>query len=66
MPWVPATFSGLCRAKTGGLALHFKLESAISSREALAFTYLWNEKTFKIILLCSFEWAYWPDSTGET
>ncbi|WP_437616320.1 hypothetical protein, partial [Erwinia sp. V71] len=25
---VPAAFSGLCRVKTGGLALHFELESA--------------------------------------
>ncbi|WP_437615532.1 hypothetical protein, partial [Erwinia sp. V71] len=24
----PAAFSGLCRVKTGGLALHFELESA--------------------------------------
>ncbi len=28
MPRVPAAFSGLCRVKTGGLALHFELESA--------------------------------------
>uniref|UniRef100_UPI003F614984 hypothetical protein n=1 Tax=Erwinia sp. V71 TaxID=3369424 RepID=UPI003F614984 len=27
---VPAAFSGLCRVKTGGLALHFELESALS------------------------------------
>ena len=28
MPGVPATFSGLCRAKTCGLALHLIVESA--------------------------------------
>lgn len=29
MPGVPATFSGLCRAKTCGLALHLIVESAL-------------------------------------
>ena len=29
MPGVPATFSGLCRAKTCGLALHLIVESAV-------------------------------------
>ncbi len=31
MPRVPATFGGFCRAKTGGLALHFELESAVGA-----------------------------------
>ena len=31
MPGVPATFSGLCRAKTCGLALHLIVESAENS-----------------------------------
>lgn len=29
MSWVQATFSGVCRTKNGGLALHFGVESAL-------------------------------------
>ena len=57
MPGVPATFSGLCRAKTCGLALHLIVESAIEAGFVICHLDEWGPSAKQI--------AAYPDLAEE-